>query len=147
MRKLEKLLKDLDLAITKIKDIDRKVKAKLKSAVLDGDQIDKVSAKALMSKMPDTPEKTIKRLLNIQKTVVKGLKFMAYNISVPSVWVDNPEMYEHLKPAKCARADDKKLPAQLLAPRMAKRGGPACCVLRRGTDTQQEILTLGLDLY
>ncbi|KAJ9072719.1 hypothetical protein DSO57_1024340 [Entomophthora muscae] len=70
MRELEKLLKDLDLAIAKIKDIDRKVKAKVKYAVLTGDKIDKVSAKALISKMPDTPEKTIKRLLNIQKTVV-----------------------------------------------------------------------------
>ncbi|KAJ9060158.1 hypothetical protein DSO57_1033895 [Entomophthora muscae] len=24
---------------------------------------------------------------------------------------------------------------------------PACCILRRGTDTQRRILTLGLDLY
>ncbi|KAJ9079550.1 hypothetical protein DSO57_1034403 [Entomophthora muscae] len=89
MRELEKLLKDLDLVIAKIKDIDRKVKAKVKSAVLTGDKIDKVSAKvkssiltgdkidkvsakALISKMLDTPEQTIERLLNIQKTVAKG---------------------------------------------------------------------------
>ncbi|KAJ9081222.1 hypothetical protein DSO57_1017066 [Entomophthora muscae] len=102
MRGLEKLLKDLDLAIAKIKDIDCKVKAKVLSTVLTGDKIDKVSAKALMTKMPDTPEKTIARLLSIQKTVVEGLQFKAYNLSTPSVWVDNPEMYEHLKPAKCA---------------------------------------------
>ncbi|KAJ9053140.1 hypothetical protein DSO57_1027237 [Entomophthora muscae] len=105
MRELEKLLKDLDLAIAKIKDIDSKVKAKVKSAVLDGDKIDKVFTKALMTKIPDTPEKTIERLLNIQKTVVEGLQFKAYNLSAPSVWVDDPEMYEHLKPAKRARAD------------------------------------------
>ncbi|KAJ9078929.1 hypothetical protein DSO57_1001680 [Entomophthora muscae] len=29
-------------------------------------------------------------------------------------------MYEHLKPTKRARAEDKELPTQLLAPRMAK---------------------------
>ncbi|KAJ9068083.1 hypothetical protein DSO57_1032209 [Entomophthora muscae] len=120
MRELKKLLKDLDLVIAKIKDIDCKVKAKVKSAVLTGDKINKVSTKALMSKMPDTPEKTIKCLLNIQKTVVEGLQFKAYNLSVPSVWVDDPEMYEHLKSAKRARAEDTKLPAQLIAPRMAK---------------------------
>ena len=120
MRELEKLLKDLNLAIAKIKDIDRKVKAKVKSAVLEGDKIDKVSAKALMSKMPDTPKKTIERLLNIQKTVVEGLQFKAYNLTAPSVWVDDPEMYAHLKPTKRARKEDAEMPAQLLAPRMAK---------------------------
>ncbi|KAJ9063379.1 hypothetical protein DSO57_1000706 [Entomophthora muscae] len=120
MRELEKLLKDLNLAIAKIKDIDRKVKTKVKSAVLDRDKIDNVSTKALMTKMPDTPEKTIKHLLNIQKTVDKGLQFKAYNLSAPSVWVDNTEMYEHLKPAKRARTEDTELPAQLLVPRMAK---------------------------
>ena len=44
MSKLEKLLKDLDLAIAKIKEIDRKVKEKVKSAILEGDKIKKVSA-------------------------------------------------------------------------------------------------------
>ncbi|KAJ9051879.1 hypothetical protein DSO57_1000539 [Entomophthora muscae] len=120
MRELKKLLKDLDLAIAKIKDINCKVKAKVKSAVLTEDKINKVSAKSLMSKMPDTPEKTIKHLLNIQKTVVEGLQFKAYNPSVLSVWVDDLEMYEHLKPAKHAREGDTELPAQLIAPRMAK---------------------------
>ncbi|KAJ9076146.1 hypothetical protein DSO57_1029038 [Entomophthora muscae] len=75
MRELEKLLKDLDSAIAEIKEIDRKVKAKVKSAVLKGEKIDKVSAKALMTKVPETPEKTIECLLNIQKTVVKGIQF------------------------------------------------------------------------
>ncbi|KAJ9051272.1 hypothetical protein DSO57_1006194 [Entomophthora muscae] len=97
MRELEKLLKDFDLVFAKIKDINCKVKAKVKSAVLTGDKINKVSAKALMTKMPDTPEKTIEHLINIQKTVVEGLQFKEYNLSAPSVWVDNPEMYEHLK--------------------------------------------------
>ncbi|KAJ9049296.1 hypothetical protein DSO57_1026083 [Entomophthora muscae] len=63
MRELKKLLKDLNSAIAKIKDIDRKIKAKVKAAVLTGDKIDKVSAKALMAKMPDTPKITIERLL------------------------------------------------------------------------------------
>ncbi|KAJ9069109.1 hypothetical protein DSO57_1021894 [Entomophthora muscae] len=48
MRELEKLLKDLDSAIAEIKEIDRKVKAKVKAAVLTGDKIEKVSAKALV---------------------------------------------------------------------------------------------------
>ncbi|KAJ9072720.1 hypothetical protein DSO57_1024341 [Entomophthora muscae] len=51
---------------------------------------------------------------------VEGLQFKAYNLSALSFWVDDLEMYAHLKPAKRARADDTKLPAQLLAPRMAK---------------------------
>ncbi|KAJ9053524.1 hypothetical protein DSO57_1038380 [Entomophthora muscae] len=46
-------LNDLKLAIAKIKDIDCKVKAKVKAAVLTGDKINKVSAKALMAKIPD----------------------------------------------------------------------------------------------
>ncbi|KAJ9054975.1 hypothetical protein DSO57_1008861 [Entomophthora muscae] len=32
---------------------------------------------------------------------------------------DDPEMYAHLKPTKRARTEDKELPTQLLAPRMA----------------------------
>ncbi|KAJ9053160.1 hypothetical protein DSO57_1039636 [Entomophthora muscae] len=120
MRELEKLLKDLDLAIAKIKDIDCKVKAKVKSAILEGKKLDRVTSKALMTKIPDTSETTIERLLNIQKQVVEGLQFKAYNLSAPSVWVDDPEMYAHLKPAKCFRAEDAKLPVQLIAPRMAK---------------------------
>ncbi|KAJ9061728.1 hypothetical protein DSO57_1017823 [Entomophthora muscae] len=70
MRELEKLLKDLNLAIAKIKEIDCKVKARVKSDVLEGDKIEKVSAKALMAKIPDTPKTTIERLLNVQKHVV-----------------------------------------------------------------------------
>ncbi|KAJ9077385.1 hypothetical protein DSO57_1017182 [Entomophthora muscae] len=77
MRELEKHLKDLNLATAKIKDIDHKVKAKLKAAVLTGDKIDKVSAKALMTKIPDTPEKTI-QCLNTQKMMVEGLQFKVY---------------------------------------------------------------------
>ncbi|KAJ9062836.1 hypothetical protein DSO57_1006284 [Entomophthora muscae] len=38
MRESEKLLKDLDSAIAEIKDIDRKIKARVKSAVLEGDK-------------------------------------------------------------------------------------------------------------
>ncbi|KAJ9062134.1 hypothetical protein DSO57_1013827 [Entomophthora muscae] len=75
MREFEKLLKDLDSAIAEIKEIDHEVKAKVKSSVLKGDKIDKVSAKALMTKILDTTEKTIECLLNIQKTVVEGLQF------------------------------------------------------------------------
>ncbi|KAJ9063148.1 hypothetical protein DSO57_1003280 [Entomophthora muscae] len=75
MRELEKLLKNLDSAIAKIKDIDRKVKEKVKVAILTGDKIDKVSAKALMANIPDTPKITIKRLLNVQKTgAIRHLK-------------------------------------------------------------------------
>ncbi|KAJ9053597.1 hypothetical protein DSO57_1022743 [Entomophthora muscae] len=54
------------------------------------------------------------------ETVVEGLKFKSFALSVPSVWVNNPEMYAHLKPAKCARTKDTKLPVQLLTPKMAK---------------------------
>ncbi|KAJ9066768.1 hypothetical protein DSO57_1006379 [Entomophthora muscae] len=52
IRELEKLLKDLNLAIAKIKDIDCKVKAKFKDVILTGDKINMVSAKALMAKIP-----------------------------------------------------------------------------------------------
>ncbi|KAJ9089961.1 hypothetical protein DSO57_1007528 [Entomophthora muscae] len=97
MRELKKLLKDLNLAIVKIKDIDRKFRAKVKSVVLEGKKLDRVTSKALMAKMPGTSETTIKRLLNIQKHIVEGLQFKAYNLSAPSIWVDDPEMYAHLK--------------------------------------------------
>ncbi|KAJ9049212.1 hypothetical protein DSO57_1027060 [Entomophthora muscae] len=120
MRELKKLLKDLDSAIAEIKEIDLKVKARVKSAVLEGGKIDKVSTKALMAKILDTPEKTIEHLLNIQKTVVEGLQFKSFALSMTCVWMDNPEMYAHLKPAKRARKEDTELPAQLLAPRMIK---------------------------
>ncbi|KAJ9058926.1 hypothetical protein DSO57_1007329 [Entomophthora muscae] len=60
MRELEKLLKDLYHAIAKIKDIDHKVKEKVKSDVLKGKKANKVTVKALMAKIPDTPKKTIK---------------------------------------------------------------------------------------
>ncbi|KAJ9053824.1 hypothetical protein DSO57_1039585 [Entomophthora muscae] len=73
-----------------------------------------------MTKIPDTPEKTIKHLLNIQNTVVEELQFKFFALSVLSVWTDNPEMYAHLKPAKRACKEDTETPAQLLAPRMAK---------------------------
>ncbi|KAJ9064886.1 hypothetical protein DSO57_1025609 [Entomophthora muscae] len=94
MRELEKLLKDINLAIAKIKDIDRKVKAKVKAAVLTGDKIKKVSTKALMAKMPDTPKTPIERLLNIQKHILKGLQFKSFALSAPSIWVNYPEMYK-----------------------------------------------------
>ncbi|KAJ9088013.1 hypothetical protein DSO57_1027295 [Entomophthora muscae] len=74
MRELEKLLKDLDSAIAEIKEIDCNVKARVKSAVLEGDKIDKVSTKALMAKTPETLEKTIECALNVQKSVVEGLQ-------------------------------------------------------------------------
>ncbi|KAJ9086021.1 hypothetical protein DSO57_1008534 [Entomophthora muscae] len=51
-----------------------------------------------MAKIPNTPVKTIKCLLNIQKTVVEGLQFKSYALSTPFVWANDPEMYEHLKP-------------------------------------------------
>ncbi|KAJ9078747.1 hypothetical protein DSO57_1003605 [Entomophthora muscae] len=51
MKEFYKLLKDLNLAIAKIKDIECKVKAKVKATILTGDKIDKVSAKALMAKI------------------------------------------------------------------------------------------------
>ncbi|KAJ9066694.1 hypothetical protein DSO57_1007194 [Entomophthora muscae] len=79
-RELEKLLKDFDSAIAEIKEIDRKVKARVKSAVLEGEKIDKVSAKALMTKIPDSPEKTIERLLNIQKNVARGSSLVQHAI-------------------------------------------------------------------
>ncbi|KAJ9085231.1 hypothetical protein DSO57_1016033 [Entomophthora muscae] len=88
MRELKKLLKDLDSAIAEIKQTDCNIKAKMKSSVLEGKKIDKVSATALMVKIPDTSEKTIERLLNIQKTVVDGLQFKAYTLSVPPVWTN-----------------------------------------------------------
>ncbi|KAJ9089079.1 hypothetical protein DSO57_1016523 [Entomophthora muscae] len=87
---------------------------------LEGDKIKKVSAKSLMTKILDTPEKTIERLLNIQKIVVEGLQFKSFELSAPSVWTDDPKMYAHLKPAKRACKEDTKTPAQLLAPRTAK---------------------------
>ncbi|KAJ9057027.1 hypothetical protein DSO57_1026434 [Entomophthora muscae] len=59
MRELEKLLKDLGHAIVKLKEINYKVKAKVKSAVLTGKKINKVFAKVLMAKIPETSEKTI----------------------------------------------------------------------------------------
>ncbi|KAJ9059908.1 hypothetical protein DSO57_1036617, partial [Entomophthora muscae] len=95
MRELEKLLKDLNLAIAKIKDIDCKVK----------DKIDKVSGKALMAKMPETPKTTIERLLNVQKTVIEGQQFKYFALSA--------------RPPNQARTKDTELPAQLLVPRMA----------------------------
>ncbi|KAJ9070305.1 hypothetical protein DSO57_1009397 [Entomophthora muscae] len=49
-----------------------------------------------MVKMPDTPEKTIEHLLNVQKTIVEGLQFKSCALSALSVWVNDPEMYEHL---------------------------------------------------
>ncbi|KAJ9054974.1 hypothetical protein DSO57_1008860 [Entomophthora muscae] len=67
MRELEKLLKDLDSAVAEIKEIDHKVKAKVKAAILKGKKLDRVTSKALMTKMPVTSEKTIEHLLNIQK--------------------------------------------------------------------------------
>ncbi|KAJ9062514.1 hypothetical protein DSO57_1009861 [Entomophthora muscae] len=117
MRELEKLLKDLDSVIAKIKDIDYKVKVKVKATVVIGDKIEKVSTKALMVKMPETPKTTIKHILNVQKTMVESLKFKTFALSVPSFWVDNPEMYAH------------------------------CHDLRCSTESQWGILTLGLDLY
>ncbi|KAJ9079610.1 hypothetical protein DSO57_1033544 [Entomophthora muscae] len=90
------------------------------AAVLTGDKFDKASAKALMAKMPEIPEKTIVCLLNIQKTVVEGLQFKSFVLSAPSFWVDNPEIYAHLKPAKRASKEDTELPVQLLVPRIAK---------------------------
>ncbi|KAJ9067458.1 hypothetical protein DSO57_1038881 [Entomophthora muscae] len=98
MRELEKLLKDLDSAIAEIKEIDHKVKEKVKSAILEGKKIDRVTVKALMTKMPDTSETTVERLLNIQKTVIQGLQFK----SLPSlrrlsfclsVCLDDPGLY------------------------------------------------------
>ncbi|KAJ9081348.1 hypothetical protein DSO57_1015631 [Entomophthora muscae] len=68
MRELEKPLKVLDSVIAKIKDIDCKVKEKVKAIVLTE------STKALMAKMPDTSKTTIKHILNVQKTVVEGSK-------------------------------------------------------------------------
>ncbi|KAJ9059006.1 hypothetical protein DSO57_1006779, partial [Entomophthora muscae] len=67
IRELEKLLKNFNLAITKIKEINCKVKEKVKSSSLTGKKIDKVLAKALMAKMPDISEKTIEHLLNTKK--------------------------------------------------------------------------------
>ncbi|KAJ9090604.1 hypothetical protein DSO57_1000456 [Entomophthora muscae] len=58
--------------------------------------------------------------LNVQKTVVRGLQFKYFSLSALFVWVDDPNMYEHLNPAKQARREDIKLLVQLLAPRMAK---------------------------
>ncbi|KAJ9054698.1 hypothetical protein DSO57_1011488 [Entomophthora muscae] len=74
MRELDKLLKGLDSAIAEIIEIDLKVKEKVKAVILTGDKIDKVFAKALMTKILDTPEKTIERLLNIQKMVFEGIQ-------------------------------------------------------------------------
>ncbi|KAJ9088437.1 hypothetical protein DSO57_1023130 [Entomophthora muscae] len=103
MRLLEKLLKDLNSAVSEIKENDLKVKEKFKSAVLTGNKVNKVSMMALMTKMPDTSEETIKCLLNVQKTVVKGLQFKMSSLSTLSVWVNDPEMYEHLKHIKSSR--------------------------------------------
>ncbi|KAJ9083539.1 hypothetical protein DSO57_1033784 [Entomophthora muscae] len=51
-----------------------------------------------MVEMLNTSEETIEHLQNFQKTVVEGLKFKSFALSAPSVWVDDPEMYAHLKP-------------------------------------------------
>ncbi|KAJ9081114.1 hypothetical protein DSO57_1018136 [Entomophthora muscae] len=96
MRELDKLLKDLDSAVAEIKEIDHKVKAKVKAATLEDKKLDRVTYKALITNMPDTSEKTIECLHNIQKTVVKGLQFKSFALSAPSVWTDDPEMYAHL---------------------------------------------------
>ncbi|KAJ9074644.1 hypothetical protein DSO57_1004105 [Entomophthora muscae] len=88
---------------------ESKVKEKMKPAVLTGKKVDKVSAKALMVKMPETSEKIIKCLFNVQKTVVEGLQFKSFALSALSVWVINPELYAHLKPANQARTEDTKL--------------------------------------
>ncbi|KAJ9063088.1 hypothetical protein DSO57_1004018 [Entomophthora muscae] len=45
---------------------------------------------------------------------------MEYILSALSFWVDNPEIYEHLKPSKCARTKDTELPVQLLAAKKTK---------------------------
>ncbi|KAJ9061516.1 hypothetical protein DSO57_1019859 [Entomophthora muscae] len=55
-----------------------------------------------------------------QKTVVDGLQFKSYALSAPSVWTIDPEMYEHLKPTKRAHKENTEMPAQLVAPKMAK---------------------------
>ncbi|KAJ9051534.1 hypothetical protein DSO57_1003883 [Entomophthora muscae] len=51
---------------------------------------------------------------------IEGLQLKSFALSAPSVWTDELEMYTHLKLAKRARKEDTELPAQLLAPRMAK---------------------------
>ncbi|KAJ9086159.1 hypothetical protein DSO57_1006977 [Entomophthora muscae] len=90
------------------------------SSVLTDKKINKVSVKVLMAKMPDTLEKTIENALNVQKTVVEGLQSKAYNFSVLSIWVEDPEMYEHLKPAQHARMENTEFLVQLLVPRIDK---------------------------
>ncbi|KAJ9082342.1 hypothetical protein DSO57_1005484 [Entomophthora muscae] len=95
-RELKKLLKDPNLA-SKNKRHCPQGQGKSQGHCTYWRKIDKVSAKALMAKMPDTPKITIKRLINVQKTVVEGLQFKSFALSAPSVWVDDPEMYAHLK--------------------------------------------------
>ncbi|KAJ9058554.1 hypothetical protein DSO57_1011009 [Entomophthora muscae] len=140
MRELENLLKDLDSSIAEIKEINHKVKEKIKSAVLTGNKINKVSAKTLMAKIPDSSEKIIEHLLKFQKTVVKGLQLKMPFLSAPSVWVGDPEIFiknlvgvnggrckdlpDHLKSAKRTRKEETDMPAQLFAPKMANLQKP-----------------------
>ncbi|KAJ9050979.1 hypothetical protein DSO57_1009063 [Entomophthora muscae] len=67
--------------------------------------------------------------------------------------VPTPSQAAHQPTNQDGNLDLEQLPATTQPPPTANQASapvaqrPNCCVLRRGTDAQQEILTLGLDLY
>ncbi|KAJ9069615.1 hypothetical protein DSO57_1016617 [Entomophthora muscae] len=96
------------------------MKAKVKSSILKDNKINNLLAKTLMTKMLNTSEKPIECLPNVQKTLVEGLHFKVYILSAPSVWANDPEMYENHKPTKRAHKENTEMPAQLVGLKIAQ---------------------------
>ncbi|KAJ9075519.1 hypothetical protein DSO57_1035351 [Entomophthora muscae] len=52
--------------------------------------------------IPEILEKTFEHLHNVQKTVVEGLYYKSWDLTTLYVWVNDPEIYEHLNSTKSA---------------------------------------------
>ncbi|KAJ9065571.1 hypothetical protein DSO57_1018154 [Entomophthora muscae] len=97
MSELEAVIKELDTVVTKIKEVNQKVKDILKEVVLEGDKLNKLTAKAVKSKIPNTTEKLTTRIFNVQKYVLVNLQFKSQGFATAEMFSKDPEMFEQLK--------------------------------------------------
>ncbi|KAJ9052090.1 hypothetical protein DSO57_1037645 [Entomophthora muscae] len=100
MEELETMIKELDMVVTKIKEVNQKMKDMLKEVVLEGNKLDKLTMKAVKKKIPNTTNKLATSLLNVQKDVLANLQFKPQGFATAEAWSKDPEMFEQLKNKK-----------------------------------------------
>ncbi|KAJ9087178.1 hypothetical protein DSO57_1035685 [Entomophthora muscae] len=90
MAELEAMIKELDTAVAKIKEVHQKMKDMLKEVALEGNKLDKITVKTVKKKIPNTTKKTHKQAPKHAKRCSCQPTVQATGFATAEAWSKDP---------------------------------------------------------